>query len=103
MTRRRARRGPPQCKDCHRIIRWLCWSHNGHWRTFEPRPVDSRTQHAVAYPVEGNRVWRFRELVEDLMVRRRVSESEAQAEAHDMPWHVPHTCTTPNTPEGDTP
>lgn len=103
MSRRRARRGPPTCRDYHRPVMWLRWAHSGHWRTFDPRPVPANGgQHAIAYPVEGGtHAWRFRDLVEDLRVRRQCSELEAEGEAHDMPWHTPHTC--PTDTEGQAP
>ena len=101
MSRRRRRpKGPPRCKDCGRPVAWFRWAHTGHWRTFEPAPVRVAGQHAAAYPVEGGaRAWLHRDLVEDLMVRRRCSESDAEAEARDMPWHALHFC--PTTPEPD--
>ena len=77
---------------------WARWAHNVTWRTFDPKAADLRqTTGQVAYPIEANRAWRFRELVEDLMVRRLCSETEAQEEAYAVPWHVPHHC-----PESET-
>jgi hypothetical protein len=69
----------------------------GKWRKFEPRPVNGRIHvGAPAYPVEANRAWRFHALVEELMGRREIPETEAADEAYDMPWHVMHAC-----PEAD--
>lgn len=70
------------------------WAVGGQWRTFEPRPVDQRTMHGTAFPVCDRRAWRFRELVEDLMVRRECSQADAEGEARDVPWYQPHTCPT---------
>lgn len=88
---RRRRRGPPQCWGCHRPIRWI--RHRGRPWKFDPRPVDPRTHVGPpAYPVEADRAWHFPALVEELMGRRECSREDAEAEAKDMPWYVPHVC-----------
>lgn len=102
MARRRRPKGPPRCLDCGRPFKWIKSPHG--WRRFEPRPVDGRTHvGAAAVPVEGGTyAWpSFRELVEDLMVRRQQGTAAAQAEAYDMPWYVPHTCHTAHTTTED--
>lgn len=88
----RRRRGPARCSDCRRPIVWLRL--RGSWRTFEPGPVDGRTHVGPrAHPVEGRHAWpSLREATEDLMVRRRMSSADAEAEAYDLPWYVAHTC-----------
>lgn len=93
MARRRARRGPPTCQDCRQVIAWF-HTPTGQWRRFDPKPVDARHHNGPpACPVENGRiVWRYRELVEDLMVRREISQADAEDEARDMPWYVPHNC-----------
>lgn len=93
--RRRARGRLPRCAKCQHPFRWLAW-HNG-WRKFEPHPVDGRAHvGAPAYPVESKRAWPLRELVEDLMVRRRCGRDDAEDEAYAMPWFVPHVCPPTN-------
>lgn len=100
MSRRARRRGPARCGECQAPIEWFRWAHNGSWFPFQPRPVGPG-MHDRAYPVEnGRHAWRFRDLVEDLMVRREIGQGAAEDEARDMPWHVPHTCTN-ETAEGD--
>lgn len=99
MTRRQRRRhGRPTCGNCGRPVVWLrramAAPGSSAWRTFDPKPVDGRTHHGPpACPVENGRLaWRFRELVEELMVRRECSQADAEDEARDMPWYVPHRC-----------
>lgn len=93
MTRRRRRRGPPRCNSCGRRIVFLLAPTSGSWRTFEPEPVDGRTwAGGEAYPTEGSRTYRYRDLVEELLVRRQCSRGEAEDEAYAMPWHVVHHC-----------
>jgi len=91
---RRRRRGPPRCRDCNAPVVFFRSPSTGTWRPFAPRPVDPSQQHpGPAYPVEGNVwAWPYRDLVEDLMVRHRYSQAEAEDEAHDLPWHIPHDC-----------
>lgn len=98
MARRRQAKGPPRCHDCGRPFKWIKGPKG--WRRFAPRPVDGRTHiGARAVPVEGGTyAWpSFREVVEDLMVRRQVGIGEAQAEAYDMPWYVEHSCSSADT------
>ncbi|MCW2757011.1 MAG: hypothetical protein JWO46_757 [Nocardioidaceae bacterium] len=90
-------RAPARCSTCRAPVAWFL-SVSGRWRTFDPKPVNGRTHvGATAFPVEGRHYWRTRELVEDLMVRRHISEPAAQDEVYDLPWHVAHTCP----PDGD--
>jgi hypothetical protein len=96
--RRRRHRRPtrPTCKDCNAEVRFFR-DENNRWRMVNAKPVDGRThQGPPAYPVEGRRAWKLPALVEDLQVRRETTVEEAEHEAYDMPWHVPHDC--PNTP-----
>ena len=96
MTRRRRRRGPPKCNKCQRDVLWARLVHSGAWRTFEPKAADTRQATGqVLYPIEGSLAWHTRDLVEDLMVRRQCSQSEAEEEARAMPWHARHVCPTP--------
>lgn len=104
MSRRRRRgSGPPRCKDCYRPVRFFRSSVTGRWRPFEPKPVNPHQQlPAPAWPVENNVLaWPFRDLVEDLMVRRTCSQAEAEDEAHAMPSYLPHQC--PNRPQEASP
>lgn len=81
------------CNDCAGRITFIRSPYTGDWRPFDPKPIDRAThQGAVPYPVENERAWKSRELIEDLMVRRRLSRDEAEREVNDMPWHVPHRC-----------
>lgn len=90
MARRRRRRA---CQSCGRPVTFLISPFSDNWRTFEPTPVDRLSSaQVVAYPVESRRAWRPRDLVEDLMVRRRVSEDAARQEVDDMPWYQLHHC-----------
>ncbi|GAB3988787.1 hypothetical protein [Nocardioides marmoraquaticus] len=99
--RRRRGSGPIRCDDCHRPVDMLSDPHAPHrTRPFEQRQVDGRTHIGVAaYPVEGRRAWLLRDLVEDLMIRRRCSRQEAEQEAYAMPWQPVHQCR--HLPEGD--
>lgn len=102
MTRRRRHQGPPRCNTCDRRIQFLL-SPAGGWRTFDPEAVDGRTHTGgEAYPTEGARTYRYRDLVEELLVRRQGSRADAEEEAYAMPWHVVHHCppTTPTPEEG---
>ncbi|MFC6344948.1 hypothetical protein ACFP8W_23400, partial [Nocardioides hankookensis] len=87
-----------RCGTCQAPIVWLLLRGTS-WRTFEPRPVDGRTHvGGRAHPVEGKYAWpSLRECTEDLMVRREITSTEAQAEAYDMPWYVQHDCPTTDT------
>jgi hypothetical protein len=103
MSRRRKRRGPPRCQECNQVIAWFR-NTSGAWRKFNPKPIDDPKNRngAPAYPVENGRtVWRFRVLVEELMARREIAQNQAEDEAYDMPWYVPHMCpqTTTDDPE----
>lgn len=95
MTRRRRRvRDRARCQHCQHPIAWFRTTH-GSWRSCEPRPVDGRTHNNCppAMPVENNRwLWPFEDLVADLQGRRECSRADAEAEAYDMPWYIPHTC-----------
>lgn len=91
MKRDRRRGRLPRCNQCRLPICWLSW--RGHWRPYEPHHVDGRTHRgAPAHPVEAKKAWSFRELVEDLMVRREIGRDEAEDEAYAMPWFIPHVC-----------
>lgn len=81
-----------RCNDCQTPVVWFrTWT--GSWRLFDAKPVDGRTHTgAPAYPVEGRRAWKIRDLVEDLQARREASTEAAETEAYDMPWHIPHEC-----------
>lgn len=95
---RRTRRstGPPRCAECGAQFIWLRAPVTGNWRPFDPAPIDRRSStQRVAYPVENNRAWMPRELIEDLMERRECSRDQATSEVDDMPWHTPHICTPP--------
>lgn len=93
---RRKRRAPAQCDACRRPVKWV--RHRGHWWKFDPKPVDPRTHTGPpAYPIENANAWHYPALVEELMGRRECSRQEAEDEAHDMPWHVPHVCPDPDT------
>lgn len=100
-TRNRRTRGRLiRCHGCHFPIKWFRYGVRGGWRKYEPAPVDGRRHTgAPAHPVEGVRAWPVRDLIEDLMVRRRVGWTEAEDEVYAMPWHVPHVCP----PAGATP
>lgn len=98
MSPRRRRSGPPRCKDCNAPVVFFRSPFTGGWRPFEAKPMSPGRQHAEAFPIENNvRAWLYRDLVEDLMVRRGIGRQEAEDEAHAMPWHVVHNC--PNRPE----
>lgn len=98
----RRRHGPPKCRRCDRGVKWIF--HRGRPWKFEPRPVDPRTHTGPpAYPVEAGHAWGFPALVEELMGRRECSRTEAEDEAHDMTWYVPHACPAANNTEGTTP
>lgn len=100
MSRRHRRAGGNRCRDCHRPIALLGSPFTDSWRAFEPTPVNGRTyQGGNAYPSEGKRTYRFRDLVEELMVRRECSRSDAEDEAYAMPWFVLHDCPNPNDTE----
>lgn len=102
MSRRRRRSGPPRCKDCRAPVIFFRSPFTGGWRPFEVKPIGAAMHAGEAFPVENNvRAWRYRDLVEDLMVRLGISEPEAEEHAHAMPWHVPHNC--PNRPEPQEP
>jgi hypothetical protein len=93
--RKRTRtRGGPKCRHCDARVVWFTDVVSGKARKFDPKPVDGRAHTGrPACPVEnGRHAWRFRDLVEDLMVRRECSQETAQAEAYDMPWYVQHHC-----------
>lgn len=98
MGARRRRQGPTRCRRCDKPVKWI--HHRGRPWKFDPRAVDPRT-HAgpPAYPVEGTRAWYYPALVEELMGRRECSRAEAEDEAHDMPWYVPHSCQDPDEKE----
>lgn len=87
---RRKRRG---CSRCGRPAKWILGA-DGHWKLFEPAPVNrTGAAQVIAFPVEnGARWWRPRDLVEDLMTRHEYSRDQAQTEADAMPWYTPHTC-----------
>lgn len=92
-TRRTRRHRPARCPDCHQPTVWLASPWSGRWRRFDPTPLNGRAHNGpTAYPVEGRRAWRVRDLVEELMIRRDCSRAEAEDEAYDMPFHVPHVC-----------
>jgi hypothetical protein len=93
MTRGR-RRGTPRCNDCKAPVIFFRSPFTGGWRPFEAKPISPGQMHtAAAYPIENNvRAWLYRDLVEDLMVRRGIGQLEAEDEAHAMPWHAVHNC-----------
>lgn len=82
----------PRCARCHTRIRWI-QSITGQWLPFDPVPVaPGNPRQITAKPVENDRWWPVRDLIEDLQVRRQCTDREARTEVYDMPWHVPHTC-----------
>lgn len=93
MSRRR-QRGPARCLSCSRPVVLFGSPFTGKWRTFEPTPVDPTLRQDLSdvFPVEGRRAWKPRELVEDLMVRRRVTQAGAEREVYDMTWYQLHRC-----------
>lgn len=106
MTRRHRRASGNRCRSCSRPIVLLGSPFTNGWRAFEPTPVNGRThQGPEAFPSEGKRTYRFRDLVEELMVRRHCSTAAAEAEAYDVAWFVLHRCpndpTTTTSPGGE--
>lgn len=99
----RRRRGPPRCTSCGAPFVWIRAPGTGNWCPFDPSPVDRRgLQTRVAYPVEAERAWYPRDLIEDLMIRRHITEAEAAVEVDDMPWHTIHDCSlSPHHPDQD--
>lgn len=91
MTHRRSQ--GTRCRSCGRPIVLLGSPFTSSWRAFEPTPVNGRTHIGPdAFPTEGKRTWKLRDLIEDLMVRRQCSRAEAEDEAYAFPWHVLHRC-----------
>ncbi|SDC45232.1 hypothetical protein [Nocardioides lianchengensis] len=91
-------RGPAKCRTCRRPVVFLRSPFTGNVRTFDPTPVDGHHPLAVnAFPVMGRTAYKVVDLVELIQVQRQCSDVEADAEVRDMPWHVPHECTTPST------
>lgn len=89
--RRGGRYQPARCNRCHGSIKWLRL--RGKYWKFDPKPIDPRTHSGpLAYPVEGKTAWPLGRLVEELMGRREITESEAREEAYDYPWHCVHAC-----------
>lgn len=101
MSPRRRRRGPPRCKDCNALVVFFRSARTGAWMPFDPRPLSGRDHPGSVgrlWVIENAATaWPLRELVEDLMVRREISQAEADDEAHDMPWYQTHICTRPTT------
>lgn len=93
MPRRRRHRGPPKCRSCDRPVAFFVSPFSDKWRPFEPRPVDRSGIQVEAFPVEGRRAWRPRDLIEDLQVRPHPrTESEARQEVDDLDWYALHRC-----------
>lgn len=88
------RRRSPRCNDCGRPVTFFRSAITGKWRPFDPKPVRIGQQlTSPAWVVENNATaWPYRDLVEDLRVRRQCSQADAEDEAHAMPWHLPHDC-----------
>lgn len=80
--------------NCHAPVRFFRSSITGRWRPFETKPVDhGQMTPRPTYPVENDAVWwPWRDLVEDLMVRRHCSQTDAEDEANAMPRYMPHQC-----------
>jgi hypothetical protein len=93
-ARKRPRRGPAQCRNCRAPIAFfLSPFMTGQVRAFNPYPVDPRVQSgAASYPVLGRQAYRLPDLVDQLMVLRQCSHSEAEEEAADLPRHTFHAC-----------
>lgn len=88
----------PRCRTCRARIEFFGSPFTPLGiRVFEAKPVDGRTYPGVAYPVSGQRAWRFDELAETMQVSREVSRGVIEDEIRDMPWYVLHDC--PNAPE----
>lgn len=87
----RSRTAP--CNACGGQVVFFRSPHSGSWMPFDPKPIDRAAHQGITpYPIENERAWKTRELVEDLMVRHQQSRDEAEREVNDMPWHVPHRC-----------
>lgn len=90
-----------RCRTCHDPVVFFRSPFTGNVRTFDPKPVDGHHDLAVkAFPVLGRAAYKFAPLVELIQIQRECSDTEAEAEVRDMPWHFIHDCTTP--PEKET-
>lgn len=86
-----------RCRFCQGPVEFYASPFTGKPRKFDAAPIDGHHPHAVkAFPVLSGRAYRFHELAAVIQVQRECSDTEAEAEVRDMPWHTPHDC--PNTP-----
>lgn len=97
-------RKQPRCRDCGQPVTWFRSPFAGNPCPFDPTPVEPSHPLAgvKAFPVSGGtHAHKPNELAAHLMVRREITQTEAENEVRDMPWHLIHTCPPDTTVQED--